>query len=143
MVPFPIRSLLWVCKMILNLILCQISHATLAFFFANSIFASSVIMQLSSANVLGQSSGSSRRVAVSSSRDAFVGAESEVRTRTAEASPGAAHRILGGQRSSPIGSSDPKRVAPVGRSASQAKNYDSALRGMEGLQLETDERTHY
>lgn len=111
--------------------------------FPNSIIASFVIMQLSSANVLGQSSGSSRRVAVSSSRDAFVGTESDVRTRTAEASPGAAHRILGGQRSSPIGSSDLKRVAPSGRNASHAKNYDTALRGLEGLQLENDERTHY
>ncbi|CAJ2649901.1 unnamed protein product [Trifolium pratense] len=98
--------------------------------------------QLSSSNALGQSSGS-RRVAVSSSRDAFTGAESDIRTRTAEASPGAAHRILGGQRSSPIGSSDPQRLSRAGRNASQANNYESALRGMEGLQLENDERTHY
>ncbi|CAK8535308.1 unnamed protein product [Lathyrus sativus] len=102
-----------------------------------------VLNTLSSANVLGQSNGSSRRVAVSSSRDAFVGAESDVRTRTAEASPGAAHRILGGQRSSPIGSSDPQRVTRAGRNASHANNYESALRGMDGLQLENDERTHY
>ncbi|KAI5415210.1 Casein kinase 1-like protein 1, variant 2 [Lathyrus oleraceus] len=102
-----------------------------------------ILNTLSSANVLGQSSGSARRVAVSSSRDAFVGAESDVRTRTAEASPGAAHRILGGQRSSPIGSSDPQRVTRAGRNASQANNYESALRGMDGLQLENDERTHY
>ncbi|WJX96505.1 Casein kinase 1-like protein 1 [Trifolium repens] len=101
-----------------------------------------ILNTLSSSNALGQSSGS-RRVAVSSSRDAFTGAESDVRTRTAEASPGAAHRILGGQRSSPIGSSDPQRVSRAGRNASQANNYESALRGMEGLQLENDERTHY
>ncbi|XP_027333475.1 casein kinase 1-like protein 1 isoform X1 [Abrus precatorius] len=87
--------------------------------------------------------GSSRRVAVSSSRDAFVGAESDVRTRAAEASPGAAHRGLSGQRSSPIGSSDPKRVVSSARNASHVKNYDTALRGMEGLQLENDERAHY
>ena len=67
-----------------------------SFTLANSIIASPVIMQLSSANILGQSSGSSRRVAVSSSRDAFVGAESDVRARNAEASPGAAHRITSG-----------------------------------------------
>ncbi|XP_058756236.1 casein kinase 1-like protein 1 [Vicia villosa] len=102
-----------------------------------------ILNTLSSANVLGQSSGSSRRVAVSNSRDAFVGAESDVRTRTAEASPGAAHRILAGQRSSPIGSSDPQRVTRAGRNASQANNYESALRGMDGLQLENEERTHY
>jgi casein kinase 1 len=114
----------------------------ISFVFANAVIASSVIVQLSSSNALGQSSGS-RRVAVSSSRDAFIGAESDVRTRTAEASPGVAHRILGGQRSSPIGSSDPQRVSRAGRNASQANNYESALRGMEGLQLENDERTHY
>jgi casein kinase 1 len=114
----------------------------ISFIFANALLASSVIVQLSSSNALGQSSGS-RRVAVSSSRDAFIGAESDVRTRTAEASPGVAHRILGGQRSSPIGSSDPQRVSRAGRNASQASNYESALRGMEGLQLENDERTHY
>jgi len=136
---------LWIYKMNLNLIACLIFMCTsLAFAFVNAIIASYVIMQLSSSNVLGQSSGSSRRVAVSSSRDAFVGAESDVRTRTAEASPGAAaHRILSGQRSSPIGSSDPQRVSRAGRNASQANNYESALRGMEGLQLENDERTHY
>ncbi|XP_027333476.1 casein kinase 1-like protein 1 isoform X2 [Abrus precatorius] len=110
----------------------------------NLVTNNSVIKDvLSSANVLGQSSGSSRRVAVSSSRDAFVGAESDVRTRAAEASPGAAHRGLSGQRSSPIGSSDPKRVVSSARNASHVKNYDTALRGMEGLQLENDERAHY
>ncbi|CAL5199227.1 unnamed protein product [Lathyrus oleraceus] len=98
---------------------------------------------LSSANVLGQSSGSSRRVAVSSSRDAFVGAESDVRTRTVEAGPGAAHRTFGGQRGSSIGSSDPQRVTRAGRNASQANKYESVFKGMEGLQLENDERTHY
>ncbi|KAI5415203.1 Casein kinase 1-like protein 1, variant 6, partial [Lathyrus oleraceus] len=98
---------------------------------------------LSSANVLGQSSGSSRRVAVSSSRDASVGAESDVRTRTVEAGPGAAHRTFGGQRGSLIGSSDPQRVTRAGRNASQANNYESVFKGMEGLQLENDERTHY
>lgn len=108
--------------------------------YANSIIASSVIMQLSSANIMGQSSGSSRRVAVSGSREAFVSAESDVRTRTAEASAGAAHRILSGQRTSPAGSSDPKRVVSSGRNVSHVKNYDTALKGMEGLQLENDER---
>ena len=121
-------------------IVCAIK---VSFTFSDLIISSSMNMQLSSANVLGQSSGSSRRAAVSSSRDAFVGAESDIRTRTAEASPGAAHRALSGQRSSPIGSSDPKRVVSSGRNASHVKNYDTALRGMEGLQLENDERTHY
>ncbi|XP_061347715.1 casein kinase 1-like protein 1 isoform X1 [Gastrolobium bilobum] len=96
---------------------------------------------LSSANILGQSSGSSRRVAVSSSRDAFV--DSDLRTRTTDASPVAAHRISSGQRSSPVGSSDPKRGVSSGRNASHVKNYETTVKGIEGLQLENDERAHY
>lgn len=99
-------------------------------------------MQLSGANVLGQSSGTSRRVAVSSSREAFAGGESDLRTRTTEASPGAAHRISSVHRNSPLGTSDPKRMSSA-RNASQAKNYETAVRGIEGLQLENDERAHY
>ncbi|OIW18726.1 hypothetical protein TanjilG_13478 [Lupinus angustifolius] len=99
-----------------------------------------VLNSLSSANVMGQSSGSSRRVAASSSRDAFIGAESDIRTRTA--SPGAAQRILSGQRSSPIGS-DPKRVSAARNTSHHVKNYDTALRGMESLQLENDGRPHH
>ncbi|KAE9601605.1 putative protein kinase CK1-CK1 family [Lupinus albus] len=99
-----------------------------------------VLNSLSSANFLGQSSGSSRRVAASSIRDTFVSAESDILAHTA--SPGATQRFLSGQRSSPIGSSDPTRVSAV-RNTHHVKNYDTALRGMESLQLENDERTHY
>ncbi|KAL2327223.1 hypothetical protein Fmac_020650 [Flemingia macrophylla] len=60
--------------------------------------------------------GSSRRVAVSSSRDAFVGTE---------ANPGTACRM-----------------AP-GRNASHVKNYETAVKGIEGLHLESDDRAHY
>ncbi|CAL0306973.1 unnamed protein product [Lupinus luteus] len=102
--------------------------------------AGPVVNSLSSANALGQSSGSSRRVAASSSRDAYIGAESDIRTRTA--SPGAAQRILSGQRSSPIGS-DPKRVSAARNASHHVKNYDTALRGMESLQLENDGRAHH
>ncbi|KAI4335276.1 hypothetical protein L6164_013938 [Bauhinia variegata] len=101
-----------------------------------------ILNSLSGTHVLGQTSGSSRRVAVSSSRDAFPGGESDLRTRTTEASPGTAHRISSGQRSSPIGSSDPKRMAS-GKNAANAKNYETALKGIESLQLENDERAHY
>ncbi|XP_028751497.1 casein kinase 1-like protein 12 [Neltuma alba] len=90
-------------------------------------------------NILGQSSGSSRRVA---GRDAFVGGESDPRTRATEASPGAAHRITSGHRSSPLIASDAKRISS-GRNASHVKNYESAVRGIESLQLENDERAHY
>lgn len=100
-------------------------------------------MQMSgAANMLGQSSGSSRRAAVSSSREAFAGGESDIRSRTVEASPGAAHRISSGHRNSPLGTSDQKRISST-RNASHVKNYETAVRGMEGLQLENDERAHY
>ncbi|XVE70624.1 hypothetical protein DITRI_Ditri10aG0086200 [Diplodiscus trichospermus] len=92
---------------------------------------------------MGQSGGStSRRVAVSSSRDAF--AESEVdpqRSRTTDASPGALHKISSRQRS-PVESAEPKRSLS-GRNTSHVKNYEAALKGLEGMQFESDERIHY
>ncbi|CAJ1975788.1 unnamed protein product [Sphenostylis stenocarpa] len=79
---------------------------------------------LSRPNVMGQSSGS-RRAAVSSSRDAFAGSELDHRSRTAEANPGTVRKISSG------------------RNASHVKNYESAVKGIEGLHLENDERAHY
>ncbi|RDY01229.1 Casein kinase 1-like protein 1 [Mucuna pruriens] len=67
---------------------------------------------LSRTNVVGQPSGSSRRVAVSSSRDAF-GADLDHRSRTTEANPGTARRIT------------------PGRNASHVKNYETAVKGIE------------
>ncbi|KAK7303975.1 hypothetical protein RJT34_14927 [Clitoria ternatea] len=89
---------------------------------------------LSSANIMGQSSGS-RRVTVSGSRDTF--ADSDLRSRTTDAVPGTVHRT------SAMGSSDPKKVAASGRNVSHVKNYETAVKGIEGLQLENDERAHY
>ncbi|KAF7837902.1 casein kinase 1-like protein 1 [Senna tora] len=100
-----------------------------------------ILNSLSGANILGQSS-STRRAAVSSSREAFPGGESEFRTRTTEASTGAAHRISSAHKNSPLGASDSKRISS-GRNASHVKNYETAVRGMESLQLENDERAHY
>lgn len=102
-------------------------------------------VQLSSSNFMGRSGGSSRRAAaVSSSRDAFVASETDPqRSRTAaEASPGAMHRISSGQRSSPVGSSDPKRTSS-GRNTAHIKNYETTLKGIEGLHFDSDERVHY
>ncbi|RVW43973.1 Casein kinase 1-like protein 2 [Vitis vinifera] len=100
---------------------------------------------LSSSHFLGRSSGSSRRAAVSSSRDAAImGSESDPsRAHTTEASPGAAvRRISSGQRSSPVGSSDPKRTSS-GRNITNIKNYESTIRGIENLNFDNDERVHY
>ncbi|KAH7572116.1 hypothetical protein ACOSP7_015138 [Xanthoceras sorbifolium] len=100
---------------------------------------------LSSSNFLGRSGGGSSRraAAVSSSRDALIGSEIDPqRTRTTEASPGAMHRISSGQRGSPVGSAEHKRT-PSGRNTSHIKNYETTLKGIEGLHFDGDERVHY
>ncbi|KAI5665436.1 hypothetical protein M9H77_15289 [Catharanthus roseus] len=87
-----------------------------------------------------RSSGSSRRPAVSSSRDpVIVGNESDpTRSRTTDASPGVLRKISSGaQRSSPVASSDNKR------STSGIKNFESTLKGIEGLNFGNEERVHY
>ncbi|CAI9114363.1 OLC1v1015071C1 [Oldenlandia corymbosa var. corymbosa] len=96
-----------------------------------------------------RASGSSKRPAVSSSRDPVgpaavsssrdpVGNELESsRTRTAGASPGLLRKVPSTtRRSSPVVSSDHKR------SSSNLKNYESTLKGMEGLSLRNEERLH-
>ncbi|XP_022938075.1 casein kinase 1-like protein 1 [Cucurbita moschata] len=96
-------------------------------------------------NIVGRTSGSSRRAAVSSSREVYVGSESADphRSRTTDASPGALQKSISAQqRSPPVGPSDPKKGAS-GRHSGHVKNYDSALKGIEGLHLENDERVHY
>ncbi|KAM0017520.1 putative protein kinase CK1-CK1 family [Helianthus debilis subsp. tardiflorus] len=83
-----------------------------------------------SSNIVLQSSGSSRRpaVRVSSSRDPGGEPESSY-GRTTNASPGALRRVTStGQRSSPVVSSDQKRSTNI-------KNFESTLKGIEGLHL--------
>uniref|UniRef100_A0A5B6ZPN3 non-specific serine/threonine protein kinase n=1 Tax=Davidia involucrata TaxID=16924 RepID=A0A5B6ZPN3_DAVIN len=92
-----------------------------------------------------RSSGSSRRPAVSSSRDpVIVGSESDpYRLRATDASPGAIRKISSAaQRSSPVVSSDHKRSSS-GRIPSNIKNFESTLKGIEGLHFNNDERLHY
>ncbi|TYH60777.1 hypothetical protein ES332_D07G002800v1 [Gossypium tomentosum] len=85
---------------------------------------------------------SSRQVGVSSSRGAFAGSDVDPqRSRTAYASPGALQKNSSRQRS-PIDSADPKRSMSA-RNTSHVKNYEAALKGIEGLQFESDERIHY
>ncbi|KAG5559172.1 hypothetical protein RHGRI_008925 [Rhododendron griersonianum] len=96
---------------------------------------------LSSSTFLGQSSGSLRRPAVSTSREGLiVGNESDpVRSRTREASPGTQQRISSGQRSSPFGgSSDPNRT-----SSGRNNKYETTLKGIECLHFDDEERDHY
>ncbi|OMO70742.1 hypothetical protein CCACVL1_18683 [Corchorus capsularis] len=98
---------------------------------------------LSGSNFL-RSSGSSRRAAVSSSRDAAIaGSDTEPsRLRTIDGSAVTLNKIASGQRSSPVVSSENKRSSS-GRNTSNVKNLESALRGIEGLHFNNDERVHY
>lgn len=100
-------------------------------------------MQLSSSN-FSRPSGSARRPAVSSSRDAvIVGSESDMsRPQTTDASSGTFRKITGGQRSSPIVSSEHNRTT-TGRNIPNAKNLESTLRGIESLHFNNDERVQY
>ncbi|XP_042496161.1 casein kinase 1-like protein 2 [Macadamia integrifolia] len=99
---------------------------------------------LSSSYLLGRTSGSSRRAAVSSSRDAvMVGSESDPsRPRTTDASPGAFRKVASAQRSSPVASAEHKRTSSS-RNTSNIKNYESTLKGIEGLNFDNDERLQY
>ena len=100
-------------------------------------------MQLSGSNFL-RSSGSSRRAAVSSSRDATITvSDSEPsRLRTIDAGAVPLPKISSGQRSSPVLSSENKRSSS-GRNTSNIKNLESTVRGIERLHFSNDERLHY
>ncbi|KAA3490371.1 casein kinase I-like [Gossypium australe] len=99
---------------------------------------------LSSSNFL-RSSGSSRRAAVSSSRDAAAIAVSDSERshfRTTDATAGPFQKISSGQRNSPVLSSENKRPSS-GRSTSNLNNLESAVRGIESLHFRNEERLHY
>ncbi|KAJ8756165.1 hypothetical protein K2173_024712 [Erythroxylum novogranatense] len=97
---------------------------------------------LSSSNFF-RSSGSTKRPAVSSSRDAaVVGSDCDpTHPHTTEASP-AVHKISSGQRISPVVTSELKHSSS-GRSTSIIKTFESTLRGIESLHFNNDERLHY
>ncbi|KAI9159652.1 hypothetical protein LWI28_000652 [Acer negundo] len=90
-----------------------------------------------------RSTGSSRRAAMSSSRDApVVGSDSDPsRPRTADVNAGVLQKISSGQRISPVVSSENRHTS--GRSTANIKNFESTLRGIESLHLNTDERVHF
>ncbi|OAY53943.1 casein kinase 1-like protein 1 [Manihot esculenta] len=98
---------------------------------------------LPSSTLLGRSSRSSRQPAVSTSRDIFVGSEADPQhSRTTDASPGTMNKISSTQRS-PLGSAaDPRRSSST-RNATHMKTYESAIKGIEGLNFDSDEKVHY
>lgn len=92
-------------------------------------------MQLPASNIF-RSSGSSRRPVVSTSRDPVL-TGNDYDPLQKEASPGGLRKISSAaQRSSPVVSSDHKRTA------SNIKNFDATLKGVESLNF-NDERVHY
>ena len=58
---------------------------------------------------------------------------------TIETSPGGLRKVPSVQRSSPIGSSEQMR-ASSGRHPSNVKNYESTLKGIEGLRFDKEEK---
>lgn len=91
-----------------------------------------------------RSTGSSRRPAVSSSRDQLmVSSESDLsRPQNTDASPGTLRKISTAQRSSPVVSSEHNRTSSS-RNISNIKNLESTLRGIESLHFNNDERVQY
>ncbi|OAY36471.1 casein kinase 1-like protein 2 [Manihot esculenta] len=96
---------------------------------------------LSSSNFL-RSSGPSRRPAISSSREAVIvrSDTDPTRSRTTDVSP--AVKISSVQRSLPIASSEQKHPSS-GRNSSNIKTFESALRGIESLRFNKEERIQY
>ncbi|KAL0333758.1 UNVERIFIED_CONTAM: Casein kinase-like protein 2 [Sesamum angustifolium] len=99
---------------------------------------------LSSSTFFGRSSGTLRRTAVSGSRETFtLGNDSEpTRSRTPEASPATVNKISSGQRTSPLGGSSEPKHTSSGRNNTSIKNYDSAIKGIESLHFDDEERFH-
>ncbi|OAY27107.1 casein kinase 1-like protein 1 [Manihot esculenta] len=102
---------------------------------------------LPSSALMGRASRSSRQAAaVSTSRDMFIGNETDPqRSRTTDASPGTMHKISSGQRSPPRGTAaaaDPRRSSTT-RNATQMKAYETTLKGIESLNFDSDEKVHY
>ncbi|KAH0691056.1 casein kinase I isoform delta-like [Solanum tuberosum] len=89
-----------------------------------------------------RTSASARRPAVSSSRDPVItGVEPDPsHIRKTDESPGHLRKTSSvAQRSSPVVSSDQKRSS----STRMDKNFEAALKGIEGLSVKNDERLHY
>lgn len=63
-------------------------------------------------------------------------------SRMPEASPATMHKISGGHRSSLLGGSSDPRYASSSKNTSGIKNYESALKGIETLHFDDEERAH-
>ncbi|KAJ6840667.1 casein kinase 1-like protein 2 isoform X1 [Iris pallida] len=100
--------------------------------------ASSKEAMLSSSTFLGRAGGSSRQAAVSSSEVADTSSLSHNRV-TSDSRPGILHKVPSAQRTSPVVSAEQKR-ASSGRHSSTINNYESTLRGIEGLNFHKEDK---
>ncbi|KAL8102602.1 casein kinase 1-like protein 2 [Apium graveolens] len=93
-----------------------------------------------SSNILGRSSGSFRRSAVSSGRETYnLGKESDpTHSGTTDASPGTMQKTSSGQRSSPLGRSSDLKYTSSGKNNSSTKNYETSLKGIESLRFDEE-----
>lgn len=107
----------------------------------NKEILTELLLQVSSSSFF-RTSGSTRLPAVSSSRDPVITSvePDPSHIRKTDASPGHLRKTSSvAQRSSPIVSSDQKRSS----STRMEKNFEAALKGIEGLSVKNDERLHY
>ncbi|KAJ3694978.1 hypothetical protein LUZ60_000355 [Juncus effusus] len=102
---------------------------------------------LVSSTYMGRSSGSSRRAAVSSSRDI-----STSDGRPTDSSPGTFRKLSSAGVPQPLLGVSASSAEPSGRSTDQpkrsssgrhVKNYEAALKGIESLHFDSDDRLHY
>ncbi|KAL6597896.1 hypothetical protein ACP70R_037689 [Stipagrostis hirtigluma subsp. patula] len=96
-----------------------------------------------SSTFMGRSSGSLRRPAVSSSRDLQTSEAEPSRSRTSDASPGTLQRNAPPRRTSQMLDYSDPRNSSSGRHVSNTKNYESTLRGIQGLNFDANDRIHY
>jgi casein kinase 1 len=96
----------------------------------------------SSSTMLGRSSGSLRRPVVSSSRELQSSEAEPSRSRTPDASPGTFQRSAPPRRSSQMLDYSDPRHSSSGRHAAN-KNYESTIRGIQGLNFDANDRIHY
>ncbi|KAG6482704.1 hypothetical protein ZIOFF_059341 [Zingiber officinale] len=95
------------------------------------VFPSMLPNQISGSTLMGRPSSSSRRPAFGSRE--MIGTEADPsRTRAADSSPMTYHKVSTAQRGSPIVSTS------SGRRTSVLKNYETTLKGIEGLNLDSE-----
>ncbi|TVU34171.1 hypothetical protein EJB05_16001 [Eragrostis curvula] len=96
----------------------------------------------SSSTALGRSSGSLRRPAISNGRELKTSEVEPSRSRTPDASSGAFQRNAPLHRTSQMVDYYPRHTSS-GRHTSNTKNYESTLRGIQGLNVDANDRIHY